>query len=297
METKELSAYRRRAERRRRNRGTGELRGDGWVRTEADEQLLTLATRYSTLTLRQAATACWGGQVETARTRVRLMTEAGLLHRSAEAPWAGTTVWTSERGVRHAATTLSAPRWPGERLLHRLAVADVGLALEAEGRTVLTEREIRSAEAVDGGARDLLEDLGFPVDPWARVGETFAVPVGARALHWPDLVLVLPDGTLGAVEVELTPKAPGALRANLRAYRQAGRRVLYLGTEPVVRQLQGSAGRSGWRDGVAQEMGLLPPGGPDPGAGGLLRVRQLAVDDPGVARQVERHAGRHRRPA
>ncbi|MEU6400725.1 hypothetical protein ABZ867_27565 [Streptomyces cinnamoneus] len=122
------------------------------------------------------------------------------------------------------------------------------------------------------------------------------MPVGTRALHWPDLVLVLSDGTLGAVEVELTPKAPGALRANLRAYRQAGRRVLYPGTEPVVRQLQGSAGRSGWRDGVVQEMGLLPPGGPDPGTVGPLSVRQLAVDDPGVARQVDRHVGRHRRP-
>ncbi|MFD7838832.1 hypothetical protein [Streptomyces sp. NPDC059761] len=230
-----------------------------------------------------------------ARTRVRLMTEAGLLHRSAEAPWAGTTVWTSERGVRHAATTLSAPRWPGERLLHRLAVADVGLALEAKGHTVLTEREIRSAEAIDGGAWEPLEDLGVAVEPRARRGETFAVPVGTRALHWPDLILVLPGGTLGAVEVELTPKAPRVLRANLRSYRQASRCVLYLGTEPVVRQLQGSAGRSGWRDGAAQEMGLLPSGGPDPGTAGPLSVRRLVVEDPGVARQVERHVGRHRR--
>ncbi|CAM5592727.1 hypothetical protein [Streptomyces abikoensis] len=286
------SAYRERAERRRRRRGTGELRGDGWVRTEADERLLALATRYSTLTLRQAAAACWGGQAETARARVRLMTEAGLLHRSAEASWAGTVVWTTERGAQVAGTGLGAPRWPGERLLHRLAVADVGLGLEAAGHTVLTEREIRTADAADFGAWDLLSRLGARVES-SRAQETFPVRVGARAVHWPDLVLVPDDGHLGAVEVELTPKAPSALRSNLRAYHQAGRRVLYLGTAPVVRQLLGRPGPDGWRDGIAQEVGLLPPGRPGPSTS-LLRVSPLTIKDPGVAAQVGRHANRHR---
>ena len=289
--------YRERAERRRRVRGTGEARGDGWQRTEADEQLLRLATRYSTLTLHQAAAACWGGRIEAARLRVRLMTEAGLLHRSAEVRWAGTVVWTTERGAQIAGTGLSAPNRPGERLLHRLALADVGIGLEMAGRTVLTEREVRTAEAVNGRAAELLAELGVPNVPMgARRGSLLAVQVGARAVHWPDLVLVLPGEGFGAVEVELTPKPTAALRTILRAYRQAGRRVLYLGTEPVVRQLQGRTGPEGWIDGVGQEAGLLPSGGAAPVPGGLLQVRTLRCSDPAVAAQIARYASRQRRP-
>ncbi len=120
QDTVRVSGYRERARRRRTVQGTGEARGDGWVRTGADERLLALATRYGSLTLRQAAMACWGGQVETARTRVRLMTEPGLLFRSAETRWAGTVVWTTERGARLSGTGLGAPHPPSERLLHRL---------------------------------------------------------------------------------------------------------------------------------------------------------------------------------
>ncbi|MEU3978106.1 hypothetical protein [Streptomyces bacillaris] len=295
METKEgASAYRVRAERRRRSGGTGEARGDGWVRTEADERLLAAATRYGTLTLRQAATAFWNGREETARARVRLMTEAGLLNRSAEVRWAGTVVWTTERGARVAGVGLGAPHPPGERLLHRLALADVGLRQEAAGHTVLTEREVRTAEAVPGRAAELLADLGVPgVHDGARGEPVIAVRAGVRAVHWPDLVLVLPGGGIGAVEVELTPKAPRALRQVLRAYGHARRRVVYLGTEPVVRQLQGRPGPDGrWADGVGQDVGLLPPGGPDPGTGGILRVRPFTAADPAVDRQAARHARR-----
>ncbi|MER5564435.1 hypothetical protein ABT071_38280 [Streptomyces sp. NPDC002506] len=149
--------YRERAERRRRTRGTGEARGDGWQRTEEDEHLLRLATRYSTLTLHQAAYACRGGRIEAARRRVRLMTEAGLLLRSADVRWARTVVWPTERGARVAGTGLSAPRPPGERLLHRLAVAEAGITLKAHGYTVLSEREVHAAEAVPGRAAELLE--------------------------------------------------------------------------------------------------------------------------------------------
>lgn len=211
----ERSAYQERAERRRRSQGAGEARGDGWVRTAADDQLLRLATRYGTLTLHQAAAACWRGREESARARIRLMAEAGLLRRFAITRWSGTVVWTTERGARIAGVGLGAPRPPGERLLHRLALADTGLALEAAGYTVLTEREVRTAEA-SGRAAELLADLGVPdVHARARRGELLGVTAGARAVHWPDLVLVTPTGRLIAVEVELTPKTTSALRTIL----------------------------------------------------------------------------------
>ncbi|MFD5412421.1 hypothetical protein [Streptomyces nojiriensis] len=219
--------------------------------------------------------------------------------RSAEALWAGTVLWTTARGARLAGTGLSAPNWSGERLLHRLAVADVGLSLEAAGHTVLTEREIRTADAVPGRAAELLADLGVPGIPGgAPRGETSAVTVGTRALHWPDLIVVREDGLRIAVEVELTPKPKASLGRILRTYVQAPRQVLYVPTGPVARLLQGKPGPDGrWVDGVAQDVGLLPAGEPAPGAGGPMLVRPFTADDPGVARQVERHPSRHRGPA
>ncbi|AZM57318.1 hypothetical protein DMA15_36135 [Streptomyces sp. WAC 01529] len=99
-------------------------------------------------------------------------------------------MWPTERGARIAGTGLSAPRPPGERLLHRLAVADAGIALEASGYTVLSEREVHAAEAVPGRAAELLAALRVPGLPTgARRGETLAVPVGSRAVHWPDLIM------------------------------------------------------------------------------------------------------------
>ncbi len=99
-----------------------------------------------------------------------------------------------------------------------------------------------------------------------------------------------------AIEVEFTPKTNSELRANLRAYQQARRPVVYLGTAPVVRELQGRPAAGGrWIDGVAQDAGLLPPGEPAPDAGGLLRVRPLTIADPGVVRRIALHAGRYRR--
>ncbi|MFD3700711.1 hypothetical protein ACFWUZ_32045 [Streptomyces sp. NPDC058646] len=301
MEMGTTGVYRERAERRRRTQGTGEARGDGWQRTEEDEQLLRLATRYSTLTLHQAAYACWGGRIEAARRRVRLMVEAGLLHRNADVRWARTVLWPTERGARIADTGLSAPRPPGERLLHRLAVADAGIGLEANGYSVLSEREVHAVEAVPGRAVELLEALGVPgvhgvpgVPADARRGETLAVPVGAHAVHWPDLLVVEPTPRFPiAVEVELTAKSPTAIRTILRAYRQAQRRVLYMATEPVVRQLQGSPGPDGrWADGVAQELGLLPQGEPRPGTGRQLSLRPFTSVDPAVARRAAQHAAR-----
>ncbi|WP_186780353.1 hypothetical protein [Streptomyces salinarius] len=94
----------------------------------------------------------------------------------------------------------------------------------------------------------------------------------------------------------MSPKpCPAALRTILRAYKQARRPVAYLATEPVVRQLQGGPGAGGrWVDGVAHRMDLLPPGGPDPGTGGYLRVRPFTAVDQAVSRRAELQAVRLR---
>ncbi|AKA09115.1 hypothetical protein SAZ_37590 [Streptomyces noursei ZPM] len=60
----------------------------------------------------------------------------------------------------------------------------------------------------------------------------------------------------------------------------------------MVRLIEGGTGLDGrWLDGVAQAVGLFPPGGTDPRAGGR-RLRQFTSVDPAVARRVARHAAR-----
>ncbi|MEU6055797.1 hypothetical protein ABZ829_35850 [Streptomyces xanthochromogenes] len=241
MEAKEKpgagETYRERAERRRQTRGTGEARGVGWQRTPEDGHLLRLATRYSTLTLHQTAYACWGGRIEAARRRVRLMTEAGLL-------------------------------------LRRL------------GRPVGADGSV-AAEAVPGRPAKLLEALGVPRVPGVPTdachGETLAVPASAHAVHWSDLVVVEPTPRFRiAVEVELTAKSPAAIRTILRAYQQAQRRVLYLATEPVIRQLQGSRVRMGggpmaWPKSSDCSRRASPP---RPGVGRQFSVRPFTASRP-----------------
>lgn len=135
--------YRERAERRWRKRSTGETRGDGWQRTEEDEHLLRLATRYSTLTLHQAAYACWDGRIEAARRRVRLMTEAGLLHRTADVRGARTVLWPTERGARvmrhRAERPTYAPGPDGTQGSGPSYRAATGAARDPAGRLVTAE--------------------------------------------------------------------------------------------------------------------------------------------------------------
>ncbi|MFJ4877381.1 hypothetical protein ACIP93_19485 [Streptomyces sp. NPDC088745] len=114
-------------------------------------------------------------------------------------------------------------------------------------------------------------------------------------MHWPDLVVIRPvTQLLFAVEVELTPKTPAALRQILHGCLQARRKVIHLCTGAVVRQLVGHQTPGGWKDGIAQQVRLLPLGPPTGDGATLLHVQELHLRDPGVRAQLERHTARHR---
>ena len=279
-----------------RARGAGGARGDGWERTAEDERMLAAATRYGVMTQRQAAEHLWSGQIETARKRIRYMREAGLIRSSDEARWAGPVVWPTQAGARVAGLSLRAPEWPGERLLHRLAVVDVGLAFEASGARVVTERELRKAEGDSAQeAMRLVAGLGVESHRPAVDGRGreryLCVPLGTGGqVHYPDLV-VAQRGGLTAIEVEITSKTPTQWKQILRAYQGAPRtfrQVVYMATEPIADRLRGrwnpSAGE--WSDGIAQQVGLLPPGPVQDHARLPLRVRAVPARDPGVLYQL-----------
>ncbi|MCA1680798.1 MAG: MarR family transcriptional regulator [Actinobacteria bacterium] len=83
---------------------------------------------------------------------------------------------------------------------HDVAVADVAIAAERAGDTVLTQRQMQALEA-GAGAGDL----------------TYAVARTAGERHFPDLVLDRSDGRW-ALEVEVTDARSELLEAILRAY-------------------------------------------------------------------------------
>ncbi|MFD7491183.1 hypothetical protein ACFV8T_01990 [Streptomyces sp. NPDC059832] len=77
---------------------------------------------------------------------------------------------------------------------------------------------LHAAETVPGRPAELLAALRVPrVPTGARRGETPAVPVGARAVHWLALVTIEPTPLFPiAVEVELTPKSTATIRGGRR---------------------------------------------------------------------------------
>ncbi|MEV8544588.1 hypothetical protein [Streptomyces sp. NPDC051572] len=191
---------------------------------------------------------------------------------------------------------LRAPEWPGERLLHRLAVADAAITFELGGARTLAEREVRRAESTSRAraeyvALGLSSRAGYVTDGEGR-DRFLCAPTGAKGrVHYPDLLVASPGGLL-AVEVEISEKAPAELRRVLRAYRDARAvfgQVVYLATEPVMALVHGYVHpQTGvWTDGVAQQVGLLPPGPPEYRPDSPFLVRHFQPKEPGVAHQLD----------
>ncbi|MFF1714368.1 hypothetical protein [Streptomyces sp. NPDC058268] len=248
------------------------------------------------MTLRQAARRYWRGAEETARQRVRWLQQAGYVRTSMDARWAGRCVWTTARGVRATGVEVRAPEWPGERLLHRLAMADAAITFELGGARVLSERELRRAESTSRGtaqqAAVALSPTAGSIEDGRGRDRFLCVPLGASGrVHYPDLVVASPRG-LVSVEVEISGKSPAELRQVLRGYRDARKvfgQVVYLATEPVMALLHGHVhpGTGVWTDGVAQQVGLLPSGPPEYRPDSPFLVRHFQPKDSGVAYQLD----------
>lgn len=273
-------------------------RGDGWRIQVSDERLLAALTRYGTMNWRMATKHFYGGVDKTGLKRIRLLRDAQYLALSRNHEWAGRVLLGRSAGTtlvrdRLAVPLRAAERPPGERLLHRLAVADIGLRFEARGERVLTEREIRTAEATTGLASRLAASLDVPVRSEVDGNDRerwFAVPVGKRdAVHYPDLVLVTPGGLI-AVEVEITVKAGHRLREILRGYRDSRQfaQVIYFATAPVGALLHGWRDPDGeWEKGVLQHLHLLPDGPPSYTPDSRIRVQPIHAHDPGVSYELD----------
>lgn len=140
-----------------------------------------------------------------ARKRLARLGREGLVQRQGMYDQAGAYLPTAE-GADASGVDLPAPRWAWGTHQHTLAVTGLVVAYECAGRTVVTDREIKSDQ------RRQTEDGLRPA--WSvSTGQV----AGQDSWHAPDLAVTHPDGTVEAVEVELTRKAPHRVRRAIMA--------------------------------------------------------------------------------
>lgn len=286
----------------------------GWRLLPDDLALLVSVARFGALTWRQCRDHFCNGSSRTANHRLSRLLRSGLLHDNREMEATLGRFYTiTKRGVdvcRESMWFDLAPYVVGSKnLVHLFAVTDVGLQLESQGVTVVTEREVRFAELrhADGLAQDLAYHLVGDAARSVRDAEGrlrwLTVPAAESQLHYPDLVVVN-DGLLWAVEVELTWKKRARVRSTLQSYVRSRvfDQVVWMGTPDVQRELRGGAvaGLPGGRaKGLLQELGMADVGdkngwrgkryvGPDGRGRGLFVVRDVPVADEGVMFEMDR---------
>lgn len=177
--------------------------------TTRDGELVRFVGRHGAVAIEHVMAALGVGRTAACR-RVAACVERGLLERLALLRDEPALLRATREGLRYTGLCLSVAVISPGSVTHWLICASVALGLEAQLGTgrVLSERELRAAERIEGG----------PIAS-ARLGE---LPSGAPRLHRPDLALFTDAGTV-AIEVELTPKAPRRLEELIRAWRRASR--------------------------------------------------------------------------
>lgn len=140
--------------------------------------------------------------------RVHALIEAHLVERIQTFAGQPSLLRASRRGLRYAELALTPAKVTPDLVSHWSRCADVAILLEEEAgaMALLTEREIRVIERLEG------KPLAS-----ARVRDNYA---GRTWFHRPDLAMRR-DGSLIAIEVELTAKAPTRLDSILRGWRRS----------------------------------------------------------------------------
>ena len=309
----------------------------GWEVTPGDEACMAALLRYGMATWKQCghwfypgpARREFSGESRSAQRRLSQLQQVGWVRAEYGETWFGNVLWATPAGAsimrERVRVPVPAGGYSGNRMLHRLAVTDLGLRMEARNAVTITEREIRAVEAQHGYRPGDTDEHGYPYEDNQDAAEQLlagcgvigarsvkdgkgitrwlAPPIGADGvIHWPDLVHVRRTptdqgvvGTLEAIEVELTPKPAHRLRQLLLGYRDSGLfdQVIYYATAEVTAQLVGWPDKRGWRDGVLQQIGAYPSGvspvraREDPNFRCMFDVRPVAAQDEGVQYRLD----------
>lgn len=246
--------------------------------TGRDHELLEFLAQHR-LALSDHIQALFGISARAADTRLRALADAGFVTRKRVFHRQPPFVQITRDGLAAIASDLPAPRLDLRSYQH-----DVGLAwlwLAARGgtfgpmREVIGERRLRSHDASLRGADRLLG---------VRLGGVG--PKGADRIHYPDLLLVTPEGRRIAVELELSWKGPartGRILAGYGADPQVAA-VLYLVENRIVgRSIEAAARRLGISDLVQIQLVSCKPTDPR-AASGRRAERVRHATDPRRAR-------------
>ncbi len=177
------------------------------ARPSRDRDLLRYIGRHGAVSIEHVMAALGVGRTAAYR-RVAACVERGLLERLELLRFEPSLLRATAAGLRYAGLGFGAPVVSPGSVEHWLRCASVALWLGEEfgPNRILTERELRLAERIEGR----------PIAS-AKVGE---LPNGAPRLHRPDLAVLGSERPI-AIEVELTPKAPQRLEQLIRAWRRA----------------------------------------------------------------------------
>jgi hypothetical protein len=249
--------------------------------THRDRLVLEFAAEHR-LVLAGHVQALLGVSAAAAARRLRALGAAGLLSIEAVFHRHPPCFQVTRAGLALVDSPLSKPKLEYRNYAHDVGAAWLWVAARRGAfgplADVISEREMRSH---DGVARHDARRRGT-----ARVGEPFGVtlsglgPGGEPRLHYPDLLLIDPDGRRIACELELTPKGRARREKIIGGYAADARidAVLYLVEDPrIARAVQLTARQFGFE----RRLHVQP-------------VRFGSRQVPGYGRGSERSAARER---
>jgi hypothetical protein len=244
--------------------------------TDRDCKLLEFAAQHR-IVLADQVQALLHISAQVASGRMGALARAGMLGSQALFDRRPRCYWITRRGLQAIGSELPTPRLDLRAYQHDVGVAWLWLAARRGAfgplDQLVSERRMRSQDAAEAHSARI---LGENDEPWAvRLG---GLGVSGRArLHYPDLLLLGPDGRRVAVELELTSKTR-ARRERILAGYGADRRidaVLYLVDRPGVgRAVRASADRLG----ISRRVHVQPVRWPASNATAAIRVAERAAE-------------------
>jgi hypothetical protein len=233
--------------------------------TPRDRRLLEFLAEHR-LALSDHVRVLLGISPRVADDRLRSLAGGGFVTRKRVFHGESPCVQIARRGLAAIGSDLPTPRLDLRCYQHDVGVAWLWLAARGGTfgplREVIGERRLRSHDGTAEGAR---RPLGV------RLGG--AGPRGADRRHYPDLLLVTPEGSRIAVELELSWKGPARTERILAGYgADPGiAAVLYLvESGALARSLEAAARRIAISDMVQIQMVSCAPAGAAGGRGHVL---------------------------